>query len=282
MIYDCFNFFNELDLLEIRFYTLYEVVDKFVIVESNKTHSGIPKDFNFENNKDRFKRFLDKVEYIKLTDVPDDFSNLQYTDNKEYNKIVDFVNTTIAFDKNKQPHYGRDFYQKEAIRFGLTECNDNDIIISSDCDEIINPDSIARFEDFDFENRNYSADQDFYMYYFNVKNLNESPWYGSRVGMYRNLKNASFNELRASSLSPISNGGWHFSYMGGANKIKEKIQAYSAQEFNNTSVLEQIDNNVNNNTDVLFRGHKLKLVQLDNTYPDYVVNNKDKFANYIK
>ena len=47
MIYDCFNFFNELDLLEIRFYTLYEVVDKFVIVESNKTHSGIPKDFNF-------------------------------------------------------------------------------------------------------------------------------------------------------------------------------------------------------------------------------------------
>ena len=83
-------------------------------------------------------------------------------------------------------------------------------------------------------------------------------------------------------MSPISNGGWHFSYMGGTNKIKEKIQAYSAQEFNNTSVLEQIDNNVNNNTDVLFRGHKLKVVQLDNTYPVYVVNNKDKFANYIK
>ena len=103
MIYDCFNFFNELDLLEIRFYTLYEVVDKFVIVESNKTHSGIPKDFNFENNKDRFKKFLDKVEYIKLTDVPDDFSNLQYTDNKEYNKIVDFVNTTIAFDVHSCP-----------------------------------------------------------------------------------------------------------------------------------------------------------------------------------
>ena len=122
MIYDCFNFFNELDILEIRFYTLYEVVDKFVIVESNKTHSGIPKDFNFENNKDRFKKFLDKVEYIKLTDVPDNYSNLQYTDNIEYNKIVDFVNTTIAFDKNNQPHYGRDFYQKEAIRFGLTEC----------------------------------------------------------------------------------------------------------------------------------------------------------------
>ena len=282
MIYDCFNFFNELDLLEIRFNTLYDHVDKFIIVESNKTHSGIPKEFNFENNKDKFTDFLDKINYIKLTDVPDDYSNLQYTDNNEYNKIVEFVNTTIAFDKNTQPHYGRDFYQKEAIRFGLVDCKDTDIIISSDCDEIINPESIKRFEDFNFDTRCYSADQDFYMYYFNVKNLNETPWYGSRVGLYKNVKDRSFNELRATNLSPISNGGWHFSYMGGVKKIKEKIQAYSAQDFNNPSVLNHLDNNIDNNTDILFRGHKLQIVQLDNTYPDYIINNKERFSEFIK
>ena len=39
MIYDCFTFFNELDILELRLQLLYDVVDKFVLVESTKTHS---------------------------------------------------------------------------------------------------------------------------------------------------------------------------------------------------------------------------------------------------
>ena len=53
-IYDCFNFFNELDLLEIRLNTLYDIVDYFVIIESNLTHSGEVKPFYYEDNKSRF------------------------------------------------------------------------------------------------------------------------------------------------------------------------------------------------------------------------------------
>jgi len=53
-VYDCFPFFNELDVLEIRLKELWDVVDVFVLAESNLSHSGKPKEYIFENNKDRF------------------------------------------------------------------------------------------------------------------------------------------------------------------------------------------------------------------------------------
>ena len=92
MIYDCFNFFNELEILDIRLNTLYDVVDKFVLVESNKTFSGNEKEYIFENNTKHFKFFLDKIIHIKVDSVPDDYSNLEYAKgNTEYNKIIDFT-----------------------------------------------------------------------------------------------------------------------------------------------------------------------------------------------
>ena len=73
MIYDCFTFFNELDILEIRLNTLYDTVDYFVIAEANKTHTGKEKDYVFEKNQARFSNFLDKIIYIKV----DDFTSLE-------------------------------------------------------------------------------------------------------------------------------------------------------------------------------------------------------------
>ena len=70
-IFDCFCFFNELELLELRFMELNEIVDYFVIAEANKTHTGHPKDFLFEKNKDRYRRYLDKTIYVKVADCPD-------------------------------------------------------------------------------------------------------------------------------------------------------------------------------------------------------------------
>ena len=282
MIYDCFNFFNELDLLEIRLNTLYEYVDKFVLVESNKTHSGLAKDFIYDKNKDRFSKFLDKIIHIKLTDVPDNFSNLSYTEDVEYNKIINFINNTSAFNKHTQPHYGRDFYQKEAIRFGLRDCCENDIIISSDCDEIINPKVLKYCDKLNLDKKNYTLNQKFYMYYFNVLNTTETPWYGSRIGLYKNVKDYSFNLLRSEKLESIASGGWHFSYMGGYEKIREKIKSYSAQEFNNSRVVDNIENRVDSNIDILGRGHIFKIQNIDESFPSYIEQNKTKFKQYIK
>ena len=70
-IYDCFTFFNELDILDIRLQELYDTVDHFVLVEANQSHSGKPKEYIFENNKDRFEKYLDKIIHIKIDDFPD-------------------------------------------------------------------------------------------------------------------------------------------------------------------------------------------------------------------
>ena len=78
-IYDCFNFFNELDILELRLNILYDYVDYFVIVESSVTHSGQPKPFYLEENKERFAKFWDKIIIFKVVDTPEDFVNLPNT-----------------------------------------------------------------------------------------------------------------------------------------------------------------------------------------------------------
>ena len=92
-IYDGFIFFNELDLLDIRLNTMYDVVDYFILVESSVTHQGTPKPYIFEENKERFSKYLDKIIHIKIDNTPDDFSNLMEIKattfkDKIYNSII--------------------------------------------------------------------------------------------------------------------------------------------------------------------------------------------------
>src|SRR4051812_5983866 len=71
MIYDCFTFFNELDLLEIRLNELDPVVDKFVLVEATKTHQGKEKPLYFTMNKSRYEKFLPKIIHVVVDTYPD-------------------------------------------------------------------------------------------------------------------------------------------------------------------------------------------------------------------
>ena len=103
-IYDCFNFFNELDLLEIRLNTLYDIVDYFVIIESNLTHSGEVKPFYYEDNKSRFEKFSDKIIHYKVLDTPEQFNNLHNGDDEILNQIYHYINKqTNRFNRNTQP-----------------------------------------------------------------------------------------------------------------------------------------------------------------------------------
>ena len=111
-IFDCFKLLNELEILELRLMELYDVVDYFVIVESNKTHTGKEKEFNFENNKDNFKDYIDKIIYVKVEDLP----------NYSVNNIWEAEN-----------------FQRNCIMRGLDGvANLGDKIIISDLDEIPN------------------------------------------------------------------------------------------------------------------------------------------------
>ena len=283
-IYDCFCFFNELDILEMRLNILYPYVDYFIISEASVTHNGQPKQFFFEENKERYSKFIDKIIHLKITDTPDQFvdlpikSNPETFDDKCLNDIWSYVLVTPNFNRYNQPHYGRDFFQKECIRRGMEHCQDDDIIISSDCDEIPNPKIFENIGDLK-DDKFYTCNQNTYYYYLNI--LKEKNWKGSRIGRYKNLKNYSYNLLRTQINDDIVDGGWHFSFMGGPDKVKTKIQSYSAQEFNNDYYLNSISSNINNNVDPFFRG-MLDVVNIDETYPKYLLENLNKYSHMIK
>ena len=110
-IYDCFNFFNELDILELRLNILYEHVDYFVIVEADKTHSGENKPFYLKENMERFKKFSDKIISYHILDTPSNFANMPTAGlDTELQKVHNFINNqTNRFNRLTQPDYGRDF-----------------------------------------------------------------------------------------------------------------------------------------------------------------------------
>ena len=280
-IYDCFNFFNELDILELRLNILYDTVDFFIIVESNLTHSGQNKPFYFEQNKDRFSKFLDKIISYKIYDNPSDFVNLPNTEDIELQKIYGFMKTTKRFNPYFQGDYGRDYFQKESVRRPLVNCEENDIIIISDADEIPDPKVLKQLDKLDLNNTIYSLNQTMYYFYLNV--LKENEWCGSKMGLYKNMKKYSFNEIRGdSSLSSIIHkAGWHFSFMGGEEMVKNKMLSYSARDMVDHNVLSKIKLNMENNMDPYFR-HALSKVEIDDSYPQYILDNLEKYKDMIK
>ena len=280
-IYDCFNFFNELDILELRLNILYDTVDFFIIFESNLTHSGQNKPFYFEQNKDRFSKFLDKIISYKIYDNPSDFVNLPNTEDIELQKIYGFMKTTKRFNPYFQGDYGRDYFQKESVRRPLVNCEENDIIIISDADEIPDPKVLKQLDKLDLNNTIYSLNQTMYYFYLNV--LKENEWCGSKMGLYKNMKKYSFNEIRGdSSLSSIIHkAGWHFSFMGGEEMVKNKMLSYSARDMVDHNVLSKIKLNMENNMDPYFR-HALSKVEIDDSYPQYILDNLEKYKDMIK
>ena len=279
MIFDCFNFFNELDILELRLNILYDYVDYFVIVESSVTHSGHDKPFYFEDNKSRYEKFLDKIIHYKVIDTPTNFFDI-HSDDKVLSDIFNFIKTTNRFNIHNQPDYGRDFFQKECVKRALVNCKDDDIIIISDADEIPNP---LVLSDIKVGDDIIALHQPTYYYYINL--LKQSNWYGSRISKYGTIKNLSLNEVRGSTESTnykvIENGGWHFSFMGGVDMVKKKLLSYSARDMVNINIISSVENNIINNIDPFFRS-KLKVVHIDNTYPEYIINNIDKYKNMMK
>ena len=281
-IYDCFNFFNELDILELRLNTLYDHVDFFVIVESDVTHSGESKKFFYEENIERFSKFSDKILNYKILNTPSDFINLPETDEEELKKVYTYIETqSNRFNRATQLDYGRDFFQKESVRRALVYCKDDDIIMFSDADEIPNPEFLKTIKNLSLDDTLYSLNQPMYCYFLNM--LKQSDWYGTKVGLYKNIKDLSLNELRGdeSLTVKLPDGGWHFSFIGDAESVRKKITSYSARDLVNQHVYDSVEENIKNGIDVFFRG-KLTQVPIDHSYPLHVLNNLDKYKHMIK
>ena len=246
-IIDCFTFYNELEMLFFRLTELYDVVDYFVIVEAAHTHSGKEKGLFFSENKNKYSKFLDKIIHVVVSDMP---------------------NTDNSWDNEN--------YQRNCIDRGIKvlKLSDEDLIIISDCDEIPDVNTLSTIKNNNIIlDDSHSLQMD--MYYYNMMCRGDK-WYRAKIIPYNKYKNINLpEEIRMKYPSPkiLLQGGWHFSYFGGIEFIKNKIQNFSHQEFNNETYLddEKIKKQIENCDDLFFREnenfHNFKKISIDeNTY----------------
>ena len=159
-IYDCFCYFNEDMLLEIRFETLYEYVDYFVICESIYTQTGIAKKLNFDIS--RFEKYKNKIRYL----------------------IIDYYPSGVAdFWENERR-------QKNYLINGLFDAQCDYLIIFSDLDEIPKPELIKKYNPNRYKRGDFK--QSAFAYKFNNLCLIDGKplvWDGSKITTYAHLKN---------------------------------------------------------------------------------------------
>jgi beta-1,4-mannosyl-glycoprotein beta-1,4-N-acetylglucosaminyltransferase len=309
-VYDCFTFFNELDILEIRLNELDPVVDYFVLVEATKTFSGQPKKLIFHENNARYSAFLDKIIHVVVDDMPPVLTN---------------------------DRWKLEIYQRRSISRALTKCENDDIILISDVDEI--PD-VRILESIIERVHKESLYNDFkeLLYYANyllsekvailyvgklihnvLKKLNSFIMPCARIYRFHHRHheyylNGYVNDdipgmavIRFSSFRRVFNmdahaprkiwhnsdyqivrGGWHFSYLGGPENIKQKIHSFAHSEFDtemftNTNRIETLIEKGENLFGKVGERHNIKYIPItQTTHPKYVVENRQRLSKYIK
>ena len=285
-IYCCFQFFNEFELLKLKLEELYDIVDYFIISESIKTHSGLDKPLYFKENKNLFSEYIGKIIHQIVVDTPASPKILEDMNpaNSVHKKIIDAVKSSYWFDKNIEG-YLRDTYEKEILFLPLTKCRNDDIIIIGDCDEIPKASIIKEIIDNFDNNQIYHLQHDVFYYFLNLRK--DEPWHGNIVMSFKKFKENSFNELRHGKRGAfVENGGWHFSYMGGYEKVKLKLESFGEQSFNTKKVKielkNSIENAVNLNRDLYNRPCKFWVEPISyKTHPRYLVDNQDEFKSFI-
>lgn len=251
-IFDCFLFFNEFELLKVRLEYLYEYVDYFVITESNLTQAGWQKPLYYNENKHLFKKWEDKIIHNVVDFVPDDFS--KRTSDSNINKILDICSRYTHY-----PHdvwrYENETFQRECILLPLiNRCNENDVVLISDLDEFPKRELINTLT---FDNNHINFHNSMRQYYINVEKINED-WIGTFACKWKYLSvlDKGLNGLRMAKRTQgqtLQNAGWHFTFLGGPEKVKEKIRAYGHQEFNNEYILSNVEQRIASNQDIFFR-----------------------------
>ena len=265
-IFDCFIFFDEKDLAELRINILKDYVDFFVICEAKQNHRGKPKKLNFPLEK--FNYIKDKIIYITFDNFPD-------------------LNST----------WKRQDYQRNYLINGLSDAKSNDLILFSDADEIPNPKTFKNLYKKCFDNVGIFI-QKFFYYKLNLNVPSYSQWEGTKVTLKKNiksfswmrdkvkLKNLNYNFWRIDkykNVYKINEGGWHFSFLGDPKFIASKIKSYTHDELDKEEFtdLDRINNRINNFQDPFDRKKQLIKIDIDSTYPDYILKNKERFKNWI-
>ena len=267
-IFDCFSYLDEDLLLELRLNILDEYVDYFVIVEGNKTWQNNSKKLRFDINK--FDKFKKKIIYIPVTDMPDG-------DNP----------------------WARENFQRNCISKGLVNAEEDDLIIISDLDEIPNMEQIGKFN----PNMRYAVFKQKHFYYkLNLQSQKNPFWYGSKICVKKYLKSPQWLRNLKFKKRPfwridkhrlnniLESGGWHFCNLKSAEELLYKYK--NLCETNDPHVfkekieekylnLNEIEKKITLGKDIIGREDNYKKIEIDNSFPKYILNNIKQYKNWI-
>jgi len=293
-IFDCFMYFDEEVVLDVRLNTLDQFVDYFVIVESKFTHRGDKRKLKF--NHEKFKKFKDKIIYLTYEETSNKIETVNYDDGEAINSGKYILNAALR--ENGQRNY---------IQNGLLKADDNDIILISDVDEIPN---LSKINFNQFNQKIILFKQNMFYYKFNlyIPNLK---WTGTKAckkkdlinpQWIRNIKDRKypffrldtfFSDTKYMSIKIIENGGWHFSNIKNAEQIKYKLKSYlHHREFDlkplTTKEIEKIINDkkaiydlkVDKRVNKIGDGSKLEKFEF-NKLPIHIQKNHNTYKEWI-
>lgn len=237
---DCFLFFNELDLLEIRLNALKPYVSRFVLCECPVTHTGKPKSLYFKKQRSRFSKF-----------------NITHLIVEGYEKFL-----------GEDP-WLLENYQREYLQNGIASVPDNEFILLSDIDEIPNLEN--------FKNQECVFRQKLYYYYFNVYSGIDK-WHGTIAIKKRHAKNLNDIRNRRNRITPmIQDGGWHFSTLAPLKNILQKLESFAHTEFNTEEHRKRMVDNFTFLKDPYNRNNSLVIE--DPSGPEWLLENKERYQH---
>ena len=293
-IYDCFMYFDEDLLLDLRLNYLDKFVEKFVITEATYTHNGDRKKLRFDINN--FKKFKDKISYIVVDRQPDNIKEILKSDNEEERGEKLILNGMA-----------RDYFQRENLQKGIEAANDNDLILISDLDEIPNLNNL-NFKKID--NNVIIFEQKMFYYKLNLF-YEDFKWQGTKGIKFKNfispqwLRNIKgkkypkwridtwFSKKKYSNLFYIKNGGWHFTCLRTAEELEKKLLNFAHHyEYEKSGIkindLRKLieEKRVMYDHNIDSKGYKwsgksiLKKVELDQL-PSYIHSNLQKYQEWL-
>ena len=293
-IFDCFMYFDEEVVLDVRLNTLDKHVDYFVIVESSFTHKGDNKNLMFNHNK--FEKFKNKIIYLVYDKQPKGIEVVNENDSEGEKSRKHILNAVL-----------RENGQRNFIQNGLNKAEDNDIILISDVDEIPNL-SEVNFNNISEKIIMFHQDMFYYKFDLKIPNLLWTGTKGCRKKYLlspqwlRNVKDRKyfpfridilFSEKKYSSIKFISNGGWHFSNIKTAEEIEYKLKSYlHHREFDEQSLsVEEIQNIIENKKAIydlkvdkrvnkIGDGSKLVKIKFEKL-PIYIQQNKHNYMKWL-
>ncbi len=290
-IYDCFMYFDEDLLLDLRLNILDKYVKKFIIAESTYLHSGKKKKLNFDYKN--FKKFKDKIVYLKIDLPPSGIESLNSNDS------IEIKNKKILDNSLK-----RENHQRNNLIDGLKVANDNDLILSSDLDEIPN------LTNFKYKNKITLFEQDVFYYKFNLLQPNFK-WIGTRAckkkqlkefQWLRNIKGKSYpywrldtllSKKKYMNLDIVRNGGWHFTSIKKPKDIYYKLSnfmhhlefEYSGLSLNDMEKMVAdrkilYDHGAKQEEDKYTGSQSLKKIN-NSILPEYILKNLEKYKDWL-